>query len=166
MDKTIYLITIILLVALISSVLLLLKRLKKRRAKIDESLLKLDSSIKKKWDIIPEFISIIKPYAKDKLEALEKVIRLRNTTYSNMFLSKKVSVNEELKEQIEILFSKKIDNPNYCEIERKLKEIEKEIDKALDDLKLALEKYNNSIDRFPANLIAKMFNFKKVDFTL
>lgn len=166
MDKTLYLIAIVLLVTLISSVLLLLKGLKKGRAKIDDILLELDSSIKKKWDITPEFISTIKPYAKDRLEALEKVIRLRNTTYSNMFLSKKISVNEELKRQIEILSSKKIDDPNYCEIERELKEIEKEIDKTLESLKFALEKYNNSIDRFPTNLIAKIFNFKKVDLTL
>ena len=54
------------------------------RNQIAEAFSAMDVHLKKRWDLVPNLVEIVKGYAKYKKNTLEKVIALRNKTYDNL----------------------------------------------------------------------------------
>ena len=51
----------------------------KLRNKINEAFSTMDVFLKKRWDLIPNLVEVVKGYAKHEKTTLEEVIKYRNT---------------------------------------------------------------------------------------
>ncbi len=52
--------------------------------KVKEAFSIMDVYLKKRWDLIPNIVEIVKSYAKYEKNILKEVVELRNSTYDSM----------------------------------------------------------------------------------
>ena len=64
--------------------------------KVKEAFSTMDVYLKKRWDLIPNIVKVVKEYAKYEKETLESVIKLRNKIYDSMTDEDKIKTNENL----------------------------------------------------------------------
>lgn len=158
--EILYIIGVIFLIFVIY-VISVVNSLKKAKNKVKEAYVTMDVYMKKKWNLIPSLVEIVKPYSKQELSTLEEVIRLRNTTYNNMDNEKRVNVLEEITPRIKKLMSLAIEYPelkandNYLKLETSLAQLENEITNARIIYNDRVKKLNNMVYQFPSNIVAK-----------
>ena len=68
----------------------------KLRNYVKEAFSTMDVYMKKRWDLIPKLVEIVKGYAKHEKGALEQITKLRNSEYSTMSNNQKIQTNSEL----------------------------------------------------------------------
>ena len=130
----------------------------------------IDVELKRRFDLIPNLVNTVKGYAKHESETLENVIKARNSYLSASTPEGQMEADGELTNAINHLFALSESYPdlkaneNFKDLQGQLKDTEDKISyarKFYNDTALQL---NNKIEMFPSNIIAKLFNFKKVEF--
>jgi len=138
----------------------------KLRNMVSEAFSTMDVYLKKRWDLIPNLVEIVKGYAKHESSTLEEVVRLRNLSYDKMSLSDKIDTNEELSSGISKLFAIAENYPdlkasqNFSDLSKELTKIEDEIAQSRKYYNAVVKKNNTKIEMFPSNIIAGLFRFK------
>ena len=133
---------------------------------IDEAFSAMDVYLKKRWDLIPNLVETVKGYAKHESETLEKVTALRNKSYDHLSNEDKLQTNNEVNNDIRELFALAESYPdlkvseNFLSLSKSLSEIESEIAKSRKYYNAVIRIYNNKVEKFPSNLIAKVYGFK------
>ena len=127
----------------------------------------MDVYLKKRWDAIPNFVEIVKGYAKHEAETLEKIIKLRAGSYDSMSTNEKIEANKELSRGLGKLlavaeaYPDLKANSSYQDLSNKLSNMEDNIANARKYYNGAVKEFNNKIQIFPNVLFAGMFGFKK-----
>ena len=62
--------------------------------KVKEAFSTMDVYLKKRWDLIPNLVEVVKGYAKHEKEVLNEITSLRANSYENMAMNKKININE------------------------------------------------------------------------
>lgn len=134
---------------------------------IEEAFSTMDVYLKKRYDLVPNFVETVKGYAKHEKETLEKVIAARNACATAGSTEDKMenearltSVLKQLSVVIEKYPELKADK-NFIELQNTLKNLENEIAASRKYYNGVVKQYNTKREVFPSNLIAKMFNFDK-----
>lgn len=134
---------------------------------IEEAFSIMDVYLKKRYDLVPNFVETVKGYAKHEKETLEKVIAARNACATAGSTEDKMenearltSVLKQLSVVIEKYPELKADK-NFIELQNTLKNLENEIASSRKYYNGVVKQYNTKREVFPSNLIAKMFNFDK-----
>lgn len=134
---------------------------------IEEAFSTMDVYLKKRYDLVPNFVETVKGYAKHEKETLEKVIAARNACATAGSTEDKMenearltSVLKQLSVVIEKYPELKADK-NFIELQNTLKNLENEIAASRKYYNGIVKQYNTKREVFPSNLIAKMFNFDK-----
>ena len=63
---------------------------------VKEAFSTMDIYLKKRWDIIPNLIEVVKSYSKYEKETLTKITSLRSSSYDELTMDNKIDINEEL----------------------------------------------------------------------
>lgn len=133
------------------------------RNKVNEAFSTMDVYMKKRFDIIPNLVSVVKGYAGHESEVLQKLTETRaNATNRNEQLSAEANITKAL-DQIMVTVEKYPDlkaNQNFLELQEQLVQIENDIASARRYYNGSVREMNTSIQSFPNNLIAGMFGFK------
>lgn len=159
-------ITIGLIVLLLIYVLITYNKLVQSNNIVKEAFSTMDIYLKKRWDLIPNLVEVVKGYAKHEKDVLNQVTTLRTNTYQNMSIDKKITVNEQLTEGISkiIAVSEKYPdlkaNQNFLELSRDLTKIEDEIANSRKYYNGCVRIFNTKIQMFPNNIVANIFGFK------
>ena len=101
--------------------------------KVNEAFSTMDVYLKKRWDLVPNIVEIVKGYMKHESEVLEKVVNLRNSSYDKMSLYDKIDTNQQLSNGISkiIAISESYPdlkaNQNFSDLTKQLSKIEEEI---------------------------------------
>lgn len=138
----------------------------KLRNRVKEAFSTMDVYLKKRWDLIPNLVEVIKGYTKHESEVLEQVVKLRNLSYDNMSLSEKIDNNQQLTNDISRLMVVAENYPdlkasqNFLDLASQLAKIEDEIANARKYYNAVVRQLNNKCEMFPSNIIARLFNFK------
>lgn len=134
---------------------------------IEEAYSTMDVYLKKRFDLVPNFVETVKGYAKHEKETLEKVIAARNACATSGSAEDKMeneakltSVLKQLSVVVEKYPELKADK-NFVELQNTLKNLENEIASSRKYYNGVVKQYNTKREVFPSNLIAKMFNFDK-----
>ncbi len=136
------------------------------RNRVNEAFSTMDVYLKKRWDLIPNIVETVKGYATHEKDTLESVISMRNTDYDKMSKNDKLKSNEQLKENISKLIMLKESYPdlkaneNFNKLSSELSEAEDEIANSRKYYNAVVRLYNNKVEMFPGNIIAKIFGFK------
>ena len=134
---------------------------------VDEAFSTMDVYLKKRWDLIPNLVEVVKGYAKHESETLEKVVALRNGAYNNMSVDEKMEVNKQLSSGISRLIAVAESYPdlkanqNFTDLSKELSKIEEDIANSRKYYNGTVRNFNNKVMMFPSNIIANMFGFKK-----
>ena len=134
---------------------------------LKEAFSTMDVYLKKRWDLIPNLVEVVKGYAKHEKDVLNQITTLRTNNYQNMSINKKINVNEQLTQDISRIIAISENYPdlkasqNFLELSRDLTKIEDEIANSRKYYNGSVRIFNTKIQVFPNNIIAKLFNFKE-----
>ena len=138
----------------------------KLKNKVKEAFATMDVYLKKRWDIIPNLVETVKGYAKHESETLESVIKMRNTSYDSMSVAEKLNTNEELNRSLSKIIALTENYPeikadkNFIKLNEELVNIEDDIANSRKYYNAVVRMFNNKVEIFPNNIIAKLFGFK------
>lgn len=158
-------IIVILLIYIISTY----NKLIKLRHIVEEAFSIMDVYLKKRWDLVPNLVEVVKGYAKHEKDIIEKVTKLRTDTYQNMSINNKIDVNNQLEQGISkiLLISENYPelkaNQNFLKLSKELIQIEDEIANSRKYYNGSVRIFNTKIQIFPNNIISKIFSFKETN---
>lgn len=134
--------------------------------KVKEAFSTMDVYLKKRWDLIPNIVKIVKEYAKHEKETLESVIKLRNKIYDSMTDEDKIKTNENLSDVINRIMMLAENYPdlkasnNFKDLSNQLTVVENDIANSRKYYNATIRIFNNKVEMFPNNIFAKIFGYK------
>ena len=137
--------------------------------RVKEAFATMDVYLKKRWDLIPNIVDIVKGYASHEKQTLEDIIKLRNNSYDNMSNEEKLKTNKQLNMDISRImvlaesYPELKANANFLDLSNQLKIIEDDIANSRKYYNAVIRLFNNKVEMFPSNIIAKIFGFKSKD---
>lgn len=139
----------------------------KLRNKTEEAFSAMDVSLKKRYDLIPNYVETVKGYAKHESETLEQVVSARNMAMTAETPKERIERDNILTGSLRSLFAIAENYPdlkanvNFMELQNQLSRIEEEIAGARRYYNGVVNKFNTKAEMFPGNIIANIFGFKK-----
>ena len=139
----------------------------KLRNKTEEAFSTMDVSLKKRYDLIPNYVETVKGYAKHESETLQGVVEARNLAMTASTPEERIQKENILTGSLRSLFAVAENYPdlkanaNFAELQRELSEIEDEIAGARRYYNGVVNKFNTKTEVFPSNLVAAMFGFHR-----
>jgi len=151
---------------LVLFVIVVYNRLVTLRNYVKEAFSTMDVYLKKRWDLLPNLIEIVKAYAKHEKGVLEEVAQLRSGNYSDMSDEDKIDTNKKLGESLSKIIAVVENYPDlnanehYSKLMDELTSIENDIANSRKYYNGCVRMLNNSVEIFPTSLIAMIFGFK------
>lgn len=134
---------------------------------IKEAFSTMDVYLKKRWDLIPNIVEVVKGYAKHEEKTLTEVTEIRKSTYNKMSVDEKLNANEDLSSKIAkimLLVENYPDlkaNENFKDLSKQLTKVEDEIAQSRKYYNATVRDFNNKIEMFPSNVVAMILGCKK-----
>lgn len=145
----------------------LLIRLQNR---VKEAWSDIEVQLKRRYDLIPNLVEIVKAYASHEKTVFEKVTEARGLAIAAQSFQEKAKAEDALSNTLKTLFAVAENYPdlkanaNFLDLQRELADTENKIQAARRFYNSNVLELNTKIETFPSNLIAKMFKFKKAEF--
>ena len=153
----------------------LYNRLVKKRNHVEDGWSGIDVQLKRRHDLIPNIVNVVKKYAEHEQETLEKVINLRNAAQNSKSPGKHTPGQQGQDEQklsqalsglmvqVEAYPDLKA-NTNFIDLQQQLQKIEDDIQYARRYYNGAVRDYNTAVQSFPSNIVANKYDFKEAEF--
>lgn len=154
-----------LIIILLLYVLVTYNGLIKSNNLVKEAFSTMDVYLKKRWDLIPNLVEVVKGYAKHEKETIEKITALRTNAYETMSADKKINVNEQITQGLSKIMAISENYPelkasqNFIELSHELTKIEDEIANSRKYYNGTVRIFNTKIQIFPNNMVANLFGF-------
>ena len=139
-------------------------RLKNR---IEEAFSIIDTELKRRFDLVPNLVEIVKGYAKHEKETLTDVINARNKGLGANTVEEKDNASNELSHAISKLLLLKEAYPdlkantNFINLQEQITKIEMSLLQSRKYYNAIVGQFNTRIEVFPQNIVAAIFSFKK-----
>ncbi len=156
-------------VIIILYVLITLNSLIKLNNDVKESFATMDVVLKKRWDLIPNLVEVVKAYAAHEKNTLTEVIALRNSSYDDLSDKEKLETIEKINKEINKImalvekYPELKANTNFLNLSQNLSDVEDELAKSRRYYNAIVRMYNNKVEMIPSNLVAKIFGYKIKD---
>jgi LemA protein len=131
-----------------------LVRLRNRR---QNAFADIDVQLRQRHDLVPQLVDTVKGYAGHEKEVLTKITEARSAAMAATTIDGKIA---GLKVQVEAYPDLKA-NQNFLQLQEELSDIENKLAASRRFFNAATTEYNNSVESFPGNLIARNFGFKR-----
>jgi LemA protein len=130
----------------------------------------IDVQLKRRYDLIPNLVNVVKGYMQFERDTLEKVTAARARALSTGDLSEKVSAENQLSQALSGLFAV-IENYPVLKSNENVLQLQEELASTENRIAFARQLYNDlvanfatRIESFPSNIIASAFGFRKADY--
>lgn len=140
------------------------------RNKVKNSWAQIDVQLKRRFDLIPNIVNTVKGYAAHEKDTLESVVQARNKFVSASTPEERIDANNELTQTLNRLmvvveqYPELKANQGFIQLQQELSNTEDKIGFSRQFYNDMVMRYNTSIQRFPRNIIANMFNFREEPF--
>jgi LemA protein len=141
-----------------------LVRLRNRR---QNAFADIDVQLRQRHDLVPQLVETVKGYAGHEKEVLTKITEARSAAMAATTIDGKIVAEQQLssalaglKVQVEAYPDLKA-NQNFLQLQEELSDIENKLAASRRFFNAATTEYNNSVESFPSNLIAKNFGFSR-----
>lgn len=130
----------------------------------------IEVQLKRRYDLIPNLVNTVKGYATHEQTAFEKVTNARAQAMNAKTTEEHSNSEAILGQAITGLFGiaeaypDLKANQNFAELQRELSDTENKIQSARRFYNANVRDLNTKIEQFPANVIAGIFSFKKMEF--
>ncbi|MGL4607976.1 MAG: LemA family protein [Eubacteriaceae bacterium] len=138
--------------------------------KVEEAFATMDVYLKKRYDLIPNLVETVKGYAKHESETLAQVTAARTAAMNATSIDEKIANENHLSSTLKSLFAVAEAYPdlkantNFLELQTMLSQIEDEIANSRKYYNATVRTMNTKVEKFPSNIIANIFGFKKQPF--
>lgn len=158
------------LAILVLWIIFIYNRLVTLRNRVKEAWSDIEVQLKRRYNLIPNLVETVKGYASHEKEVFEKVTQARTKAIGAQNLKEKAVAENMLSSTLKSLFAVAENYPQLRSSEN-FQKLQEELTDAEDKIQAARRFYNGNvrdfnikIESFPSNIIAKIFNFKKVEF--
>jgi LemA protein len=141
-----------------------LVRLRNRR---QNAFADIDVQLRQRHDLVPQLVETVKGYAGHEKEVFTKITEARSAAMNATTIDGKIVAEQQLtsalaglKVQVEAYPDLKA-NQNFLQLQEELSDIENKLAASRRFFNAATTEYNNSVEAFPSNLIAKNFGFNR-----
>lgn len=134
---------------------------------VDNAFASLDVILKKRCDLIPNLLAVVKNYAKFEQKTLTEIARLRSRALSGQATG---ATRVELENQIaralgNILVTVEAypdlkANENFIQLQEALNEVEEQLSAARRFYNSSVTEYNNAVEMFPTSYLASAMNYR------
>jgi len=141
----------------------------KRKNRAKEAWADIDVQLKRRYDLIPNLVETVKGYAAHERELFEKVTEVRSRAMGAQGMKEKAEAENMLTNTLKSLFAVAENYPdlkastNFLELQRDLRDTEDKIQAARRFYNTNVRDMNIKIESVPSNVVAKIFNFKKME---
>ncbi len=164
------LVLLVLLLALSLYAMTAYNRLVRARNTVKNAFHQVDVQLKRRHDLIPNLVEVVKEAMSYEKETLEKVIQARNMAVGAQSMREKAQQENMLTSALKSLFAVVENYPelkanqNVMQLQGELTGTENKLAHARRFYNDCVLAFNNLCDVIPTNIIAGMFNFKKADY--
>ena len=137
----------------------------------DESWSGIDTELKRRHDLIPNLVEVVKGYAKHERETFEAVVAARTLAQSEMGTpSQQADAENGLVRALRGLFFVSESYPdlkareNFLSLQRQLSNTEDRIQSAQRFYNANVRDMNNRVESFPSSIVAGMGGFRRREF--
>ena len=141
-----------------------LVRLRNRR---QNAFADIDVQLRQRHDLVPQLVETVKGYASHEKELLTRITEARTAAMSARSIDDKIVAEQQLtsalqglRVQVEAYPDLKA-NQNFLQLQEELSDIENKLASARRFFNGATTEYNNSVESFPGNLVARNFGFQR-----
>jgi LemA protein len=141
-----------------------LVRLRNRR---QNAFADIDVQLRQRHDLVPQLVDTVKGYATHERELLTKITEARSAAMSATSINDKISAEQQLGSALQGLkvavenYPDLKANQNFLQLQNELSDIENKLAAARRFFNGATTEYNNAVESFPGNLIARNFGFQR-----
>ena len=159
----------IILAGIIVYVILAYNKFVRLKNGVEEAFSTMDVYLKKRWDLVPNLVNIVKGYAEYEKTTLEDIIKLRTEVYSDLSINEKIKNISEMEKGISKLIALSENYPelkanqNFIQLSEELSSIECDIANSRKYFNAVVKELNNGVQMFPSNIVAAIFGIKLVD---
>lgn len=138
--------------------------------RLKEAWADIDVQLKRRYDLIPNLVEIVKGYASHERELFEKVTEARTRAMGAGTMKEHSAAENILSSTLKTLFAVSENYPqlrsseNFLELQRELTDTEDKVQAARRFYNSNVLGLNNKVESFPTNIIAGIFNFKQAEF--
>jgi len=162
---------LVILVALLLIVILLFNGLVRKRNAADFAFSCIDAQLKKRFDLIPNLVAVVKGYAAHEAVVLREVTELRaQLAETAPDTRQRFDVETQLGEKLPALVAVAENYPalkadtQFLQLQRTLTEIEEQISAARRAFNAAIYDYNNAVQTIPSSLVASLCGYRLRDY--
>jgi len=158
------------LAVLVLWIIFIYNRLVTLKNRVREAWSDIEVQLKRRYNLIPNLVETVKGYASHEKEVFEKVTQARAKAIGAQNLKEKAVAENMLSNTLKSLFAVAENYPqlksseNFQKLQEELTDTEDKIQAARRFYNGNVRDFNIKIESFPSNIIAKIFNFKKVEF--
>ena len=161
---------LIVLAALVFFVIGIYNSLVRLRVQVRNAWSQIDVQLKRRHDLIPNLVEVVKDYMGYEQETLQKVIQARSAAMSATKIGDKAQKEGMLTEALKSLFAL---SENYPDLKanQNVLNLQEELTSTENKISFSRQFYNDSVmafnikcQTFPSNIIAGMFNFVREEF--
>ena len=130
----------------------------------------IDVQLKRRHDLVPNLVEVVKGYAAHERQTLEGVIKARSKALTASTIEQRAEAEAELTRMLRGLLALVENYPdlkanqNFLELQKQLTEIEDQIQLARRYYNAVVRDYNIRTEVFPSNIVASMFGFRKMPY--
>ena len=160
--------TLVVLAILVIVVILMYNSLVAKKNEVDNVYAGLDAILKKRYDLIPNLVSIAKEYMEYEKELLSDITKLRSRAINpNLSEKEKIKLDKEITSKLGSIlvavenYPELKANENMLHLQKTLTEVEAQISAARRAYNQAVTDYNNALEMIPTNVLASFMNYRK-----
>lgn len=143
-----------------------------KRNRVKNAWSDIDVQLKRRYDLVPNLVEVVKGYRDHEASTLERVTQARSgaLNYQNKGAESRGQAEEMLTVTLKSLFAVVENYPqlmasqNFRTLQEQLVTIEDNIQAARRYYNAAVRELNIAVQVFPANILAAIFGFKKEEF--
>ncbi len=158
------------LFGLMVAVALLYNRLVRYRNLMREGWSGIDVQLKRRHDLIPNIVALVKGYRDYEKSLLEAVTKARSQPFTLDALKQAQAAENALTQVLRNMFAvveaypDLKANQNFLDLQHRLADIEDQIQMARRYYNGTVRNYNIRVQSFPGNLVADLFGFQSAEF--
>lgn len=135
--------------------------------RVDEAYSTMDVYLKKRYDLIPNLVNVVKGYAKNEKETLTAVTEASRQAMDAKGIPQMAQSQEKLNQTVNNMitmaqaYPELKSNQNFLDLQNQLKKLEDDIANARKYYNASVREYNNKIASFPGSLFAGGLHYEK-----
>lgn len=133
---------------------------------VKESFSTMDVYLKKRWNLIPNLVEMVKGCAKHEKDTFKEITALRSGEYEKLSQDEKIKTNENINGEIIKLmavaesYPELKANQNFLLLSNELSSVEDEIAQSRKYYNAVIRVFNNKVEMVPSNIVAKILGYK------